>query len=293
VPPWLLVYFLVVSPWSISPAADLNKTPATHINKKTDSPSPNRRPPPGLFPLATPPSNQPPEDPTSTNLHSQRHFLHFCPQPSLLSLSHLCHSPSPSHSWFPILSWTTQNQPQQPTYHLSPEPRAIPLHSPLSSAASPSSLISSSPSTPKLPLSRVFFSFGSLQLQPHRPASRPARTQRRPQTQICPPSSSSSSCTDVVPFLNRQIICWKKEITTNHTRERIWTKRKLKINCCLCVFSLIASGGDPHRRRRKTEKKKTFPIHRFCCLHRRRRVEETRRHYSCSSSSLPLQFLDF
>jgi len=68
---------------------------------------------------------------------------------------------------------------------------------------------------------------------------RPARTQRRPQTQICPSSSSSSSPTDVVPFLSRQICRLKKMETTNQTRERIWTKRKLKINCYLCVFLLL------------------------------------------------------
>jgi hypothetical protein len=48
------------------------------------------------------------------------------------------------------------------------------------------------------------------------------------------------SPTDVVPFLSRQICrLKKKERTTNQTRERIWTKRKLKINCCLCVFLLL------------------------------------------------------
>jgi hypothetical protein len=56
---------------------------------------------------------------------------------------------------------------------------------------------------------------------------------------MCPPSSSGSSPTDAVPFLSRQICRLKKETTTNQTRQRIWTKRKLRINYCLCVFLLL------------------------------------------------------
>ena len=62
-PPLAFGFFFAVSPRSIYLAA--------HLNKKTDSPSPSRRLTPSLFPLAAPsPSNQPPEDPTSTDLPS-------------------------------------------------------------------------------------------------------------------------------------------------------------------------------------------------------------------------------
>jgi hypothetical protein len=43
-------------------------------------------------------------------------------------------------------------------------------------------------------------------------------------------------------------------------------ENKIKINCCLCVDSLVASDGGPHRQRRKIEKKKAFPIHRFAAF---------------------------
>jgi hypothetical protein len=43
-------------------------------------------------------------------------------------------------------------------------------------------------------------------------------------------------------------------------------ERKIKTDYCLCVFFIVAGGGDPHRQRRETEERKTFPIHRLCHL---------------------------
>jgi hypothetical protein len=72
----------------------------------------------------------------------------------------------------------------------------------------------------------------------------------------------------------------------------------------LCVFSLVAGGGDPHRWRRKTEKKKkTFPIHRFFTFisggsgfTRRQwqwRVEQRAATVSAVSEGFPALFLNF
>jgi hypothetical protein len=43
-------------------------------------------------------------------------------------------------------------------------------------------------------------------------------------------------------------------------------ENKTKINCCLCVVSLVVGDGGPHRQRRKIKKKKAFPIHRFAAF---------------------------
>jgi hypothetical protein len=68
-------------------------------------------------------------------------------------------------------------------------------------------------------------------------------------------------------------------------------EKKIKINYCLCVFSLVAGDNDPHRQRRKTEKKKRFLIHRFCCLHRQLRVNPRTASGGGSWSNAPLLFL--
>ena len=82
-------------------------------------------------------------------------------------------------------------------------------------------------------------------------------------------------------------------------RSRSVTERKIKTDCCLCVF---AGGGNPHRRRTETEERKTFLIHRLCHLHRRRR-EPMRRQWRgrvgrCAATDslhqkLPALFLRF